>query len=79
MDILAAIKREESKLEKQLASVQLKLKGIKAAAEAMGRSTNKKVTKGTKRVLSAATRAKIGKATRKRWARIKAEAKKITQ
>ena len=79
MDILAAIKREESKLEKQLASVQLKLKGIKAAAEAMGRSTDKKVTKGTKRVLSAATRAKIGKATRKRWARIKAEAKKITQ
>ena len=79
MDILAAIKREESKLEKQLASVQHKLKGIKAAAEAMGRSTNKKVTKGTKRVLSAATRAKIGKATRKRWARIKAEAKKITR
>ena len=79
MDILAAIKREESKLEKQLASVQHKLNGIKAAAEAMGRSTNKKVTKGTKRVLSAATRAKIGKATRKRWARIEAEAKKITR
>ena len=79
MDILSAIKREERKLEKQLASVQHKLKGMKAAAEAMGRSTNKKVTKGTKRVLSAATRAKIGKATRKRWARIKAEAKKITR
>jgi hypothetical protein len=79
MDILAAIKREERRLEKQLASVQHKLRGIKAAAEAMGRSTNKKVTKGTKRVLSAATRAKIGKAARKRWAGIRAEAKKITR
>jgi hypothetical protein len=79
MDILAAIKREERRLEKQLASVQHKLKGIKAAAEAMGRSADKKVKKGTKRVLSAAARAKIGKAARKRWARIRAEAKKITR
>ena len=79
MDILSAIKREERKLEKQLASVQHKLKGIKAAAEAMGRSADEKVTKGTKRVLSAAARAKIGKATRKRWARLKAEAKKMTR
>jgi hypothetical protein len=79
MDILSAIKREERKLEKQLASVQHKLKGIKAAAEAMGRSADKKVAKGTKRVLSAAARAKIGKAARKRWARIRAEAKKITR
>ena len=79
MDILSAIKREERKLEKQLASVQHKLKGIKAAAEAMGRSADKKLTKGAKRVLSAAARAKIGKAARKRWARIRAEAKKITR
>ena len=79
MDILSAIKREERRLEKQLASVQHKLKGIKAAAEAMGRSAEKKVTKGAKRVLSAAARAKIGKAARKRWARIRAEAKKITR
>jgi hypothetical protein len=79
MDILSAIKREERKLEKQLASIQHKLKGIKAAAEAMGRSADKKVTKGAKRVLSAAARAKIGKATKKRWARFRAEAKKITR
>jgi hypothetical protein len=79
MDILSAIKREERKLEKQLASVQHKLKGIKAAAEAMGRSADKTVTKGAKRVLSAAARAKIGKAAKKRWARIRAEAKKITR
>jgi hypothetical protein len=79
MDILSAIEREERKLEKQLASIQGKLKGIKAAAEAMGRSAEKKVTKGTKRVLSVAARAKMGKAARKRWARIRAEAKKIAR
>ena len=79
MDILSAIKREERKLEKQLASIQHKLKGIKAAAEAMGRSADKKVKKGTKRALSAAVRAKIGKATQKRWARFRAEAKKIAR
>jgi hypothetical protein len=79
MDILSAIKREERKLEKQLASIQDKLKGIKAAAKAMGRSADKKVRKGTKRVLSAAARAKIGKATKKRWARFRAEAKRIAQ
>ena len=79
MDILSAIKREERNLEKQLASIQHKLKGIRAAAEAMGWTADKKVTKGTKRVLSAAARAKIGKAAKKRWARIRAEAKKIAQ
>jgi hypothetical protein len=79
MDILSAIKREERKLEKQVASIQHKLKGIRAAAEAMGRSAEKKVTSGTKRVLSAAAKAKIGKATKKRWAKLKAEARKITK
>ena len=79
MDILSAIKREERKLEKQLASIQGKLKGIKAAAEAMGRSADKKVKRGTKNVLSAAARAKMAKAAKKRWARIRAEAKKITR
>ena len=79
MDILAAIKREERKLEKQVASLQHELKGIRAAAEAMGRSAEKKVTSGTKRVLSAAARAKIGKAAKRRWAKLRAEAKKMTK
>ena len=46
MDILSAIKREERKLEKQVVSIQHKLKSIRAAAEAMGRSAEKKVTTG---------------------------------
>ena len=79
MDIRSAIKREERKLEKQLASIQGKLKGIKAAAEAMGRSADKKVRKSTKRVLSAAARAKIGEATKKRWAKFRAKAKKMAR
>ena len=77
MDILSAIKREERKLEKQLATIQHKLKGIKAAAEALGRSAGKQVTKGAKRVLSAAARAKMAKAAKKRWAKIRAQAKKV--
>jgi hypothetical protein len=79
MDILSAIKREERKLEKQVASIQHKLKGIRAAAEAMGRSADKRMTSGAKRVLSAAARAKIGKATKRRWAKLRAEAKKMTK
>ena len=34
MDILAAIRREERKLEKQLGKVQHKLRGVRAAAKA---------------------------------------------
>jgi hypothetical protein len=36
MDILAAIKREERKLEKQLGNIQHKLNGVRAAAKALG-------------------------------------------
>ncbi len=38
MDILAAIKREERKLEKQLGKLQHQLNGIRAAAKALGDS-----------------------------------------
>ncbi len=36
MDILAAIKREERKLEKQLGKIQHQLNGVRAAANALG-------------------------------------------
>jgi hypothetical protein len=36
MDILAAIKREERKLEKQLDKLQLRLDGVRGAAKAFG-------------------------------------------
>jgi hypothetical protein len=76
MDILAAIKREEKKLEKQLGKLQHQLNGIRAAAKALGGSTSKEIKVVKKRVLSAAARAKIGRAAKKRWAKFRAQAKK---
>ena len=73
MDILAAIKREERKLEKQVSKLQHQLKGIRAAAKALGDSTNRELTRVKKRVLSAATRAKIANAAKKRWAKFRAK------
>jgi hypothetical protein len=75
MDILAAIKREEAKLEKQLGKLQHQLNGIRAAAKALGDSTSREITGVRKRVLSAAGRAKIAKAAKKRWAKIRAAKK----
>ena len=78
MDILAAIKREERKLEKQLGKLQHQLNGVRAAAKALGDSTGKELKVVKKRVLTAAARAKIGKAAKKRWAKFRKEAKKVT-
>ena len=72
MDLLSAIKREERKLEKLLAKLQHQLSGVRAAAKALGHSTSRELTSVKKRVMSAAARAKIGKATKKRWAKFRA-------
>jgi hypothetical protein len=77
MDILSAIKREEKRLEKQLGRLQHQLSGVRAAAQALGNSAGKELKRVKKRTLSAAARAKIGKAAKKRWARFRAEAKKV--
>jgi hypothetical protein len=77
MDILAAIKREERKLEKQLGRLQHQLNGVQAAAKALGSSTGKELKAVKKRVLSAAARARIGKATKKRWEKFRALKKKV--
>ncbi|HXT74112.1 MAG TPA: hypothetical protein VN785_09695 [Candidatus Angelobacter sp.] len=76
MNILAAIKREERRIEKQLGKLQHELDGVRAAAKALGRSADRELTSVKKRVLSAAGRAKISKAAKKRWARVRAQAKK---
>ncbi len=72
MHILAAIKREEKRLEKQLGKLQHQLNGIRAAAKALGDSTNRELKAVKKRVMSAAARAKISKATKARWAKFRA-------
>jgi len=73
MDILAAIKREERKLETQLHKLQRKLNGVRAAAKALGDSTIREAAVVKKRVMSAAARARISKSTKARWARFRAE------
>jgi hypothetical protein len=76
MDLLAAIKREERKLERELSKLQSKFNGLRAAAKALGDSTIRGITQVKKRVLSAAAKAKISKATKARWAKFRAEKEK---
>jgi hypothetical protein len=76
MSILAAITREEKKVKKQLARLQHDLSGLQSAAKALGKSATRDITRAKKRVLSVAGRAKISRAAKKRWAKIKAQAKK---
>jgi hypothetical protein len=76
MSILAAIRREEKKVKKQLVKLQGDLHGLQSAAKALGNSASRDLSKVKKRVLSAAGRAKISRAAKKRWAKIKSDAKK---
>jgi uncharacterized protein YhaN len=77
MNILAAIKRQERKLEKQLHKLNQQLSGVRAAAKALGDSAEREVLGKKKRVLSAAGRAAIARAAKKRWAKVRAQAKKV--
>jgi len=76
MDLLAAIKREERKLEKELARLQGKLSSVRVAARALGDSAVRETKQVKQRVLSAAGRAKISRAAKARWAKVRAQAKK---
>jgi hypothetical protein len=61
-----------------MAEPQHQLSGLQAAAKELGDKANREVTTVKKRVLSAAARAKISKAAKKRWAKVRAKAKKAT-
>jgi hypothetical protein len=76
MDLLAAIKREERKLEKELGNLQHRLNGIRGAAKALGNTASREIVQVEKRVMSAAARAKISKASKARWAKFRAEKSK---
>jgi hypothetical protein len=86
MDILAALRKEEAKFEKQVGAAQQQLDTVREAIKlvaGMNGGVNLKskpvITQVTgkrkKRVLSAAARAKISKATKARWAKLRAEKK----
>jgi hypothetical protein len=66
MNILAAIKREEKKLEQQMSTLQHQLNGVRSAAKALGHSAAVEVKGAKKSVLSAAGRAAMAKAAKKR-------------
>jgi hypothetical protein len=80
MDILAALRQEEAKFEKQVNIAQQQLDTVRAVIKLLGsmnRSSGKvagssggKTTGGKKRVMSAAARAKISKASKERWANL---------
>ena len=77
MNILAALKREESKLQKHADKVRQQLDAVRGAMKALGREVASGGKLGKrKRKMSAAARARIGKATKARWARFRAEKKK---
>jgi hypothetical protein len=74
MDILAALKQEEAKLQKQADMVRQQLDTVRTAMKILGRevvSGGKPIGK-KKGAMSAAGRAKISKATKERWAKFRA-------
>jgi hypothetical protein len=86
MDILAALRKEEAKFEKQVGAAQQQLDTVREAIKlvaGMNGAVNLKSTpvttqvagKRKKRALSAAARANISKATKARWAKFRAEKK----
>jgi hypothetical protein len=74
MDILAALKKEEAKFEKQAEVARQQLDTLRAAMKILvdGKTGNPKAFGRKKRVMSAAVRAKLSKKAKERWARIKA-------
>jgi hypothetical protein len=74
MDILVALKQEETKLQGQLKAIQ---GAIIAMNGSHATSTGELVARGgRRRTMSAAARARISKATKARWAKFRAEKKK---
>jgi hypothetical protein len=74
MDIVAALRQEEAKLQKQADKVRQQLDAVRAAMKILGRevASGDKPIGRKKRVMSAAARAKISKATKERWAKFRA-------
>jgi hypothetical protein len=104
MDILAALKQEEAKWEKEVSAAQQQLDNVRAAMKLLGgmngsgkttasssgkatasssgkatASSSVTTTGGKKRVMSAAARARISKATKERWAKFRAAKAKGTK
>ena len=75
MDIIGALRQEESKLQRQLTAVRgaiaaLNGSGNMAVSPAHTSTSN---VKSVKKTMSAAVRAKLSRSAKARWAKIKAE------
>jgi hypothetical protein len=74
MDIIAALKQEESKLHRQLNAVQGAIVALDGQSRpATPRSKTSLYRPIGKRMMSAAIRAKISRTSKARWAKIRAE------
>jgi hypothetical protein len=75
MDIIGALKQEESKLHRQLNAVQGAIAALNGDARTSATPRKKSSLEGSngKRTMSAAVRAKISRTARARWAKIRAE------
>jgi hypothetical protein len=74
MKIIAALKREELKLEKQVGKLQRQLDGVRAATKALGHSAGKEISREVTQVKrrSAAARRRMSLAAKARWKKLKA-------
>jgi hypothetical protein len=74
MDIVGALKEEESKLQRQLTAVQGAITALNGSAKtAVSRGHIRSANgAGGKRALSAAGRARMSRAAKARWAKIRA-------
>ena len=77
MDILAALRQEEGKLQHQLKGIQIAIAALNGSHSRATIVTPNGATR--RRTMSAAARARISKATKARWAKFRAgKAKKAT-
>ena len=80
MNILAALRQAEAKLQKQADKVRQQLDAVRSARKILGRevaSGGKRIGKKKRKMSAAArARARISKATKARWAKSRAEKKK---
>jgi len=75
MNIVEALKQEESKLQRQLMAVQGAIAALNSGGKAatLPGHTNSPNGAGGKRTMSAAVRARISRSAKARWAKIRAE------
>ena len=77
MDILTALRQEQSKLQHQLKGIETAISALNGSANGShsnyGADAGSHVGFTRRRTMSAAAKAKISKATKERWARYRAE------